>query len=157
MTRPQRVAHVVINVTDLEQSRRFYCDGLGMATSGAFEGQMLFLYFGEQGEAPHPFYHDLALYRVDAPAADDFRKRSGMNHVALLMRGPQDVDAAAERMRRLGFTVLKGPEVHKEDGYRYAYVQDPDRNVVELVAPTEATAKLAHSGGATESRATPSP
>ena len=35
MTRPQRVAHVVINVTDLEKSKRFYCDGLGMSATGS--------------------------------------------------------------------------------------------------------------------------
>jgi hypothetical protein len=38
--------------------------------------------------------------------------------------------------------VLKGPSVHKEDGYRYTYVEDPDRNVLELVAPTELTKEL---------------
>ena len=142
MIRPQRVAHVVINVTELAEARRFYCDGLGMNASGQFDGQMDFLYFGEPNQAPHPFYHDLALYRVDQPAAEDFRKRSGLNHVALLMQRPEDVDAAAERVRQLGFKVVKGPGVHKEDGYRYAYLQDPDRNIIELVAPTELTEQL---------------
>lgn len=136
MVRPQRVAHVVMNVTDLDRARRFYCEGLGMTDTGAFEGQMLFLYFGEQGRAPHPYYHDLALYKVDRPAPEDFRRQSGVNHVALLMASPRDVDAATERLRELGFTVLKGPAVHKEDGYRYSYVEDPDRNVLELIAPT---------------------
>ena len=140
--RPERVAHVVINVTDLERSKRFYCEGLGMTPTGSFDGQMVFLYFGEEGAAPHPFYHDIALYKVDRPAEGDFRSRSGVSHVALLMRSPEDVDAATERLRAGGFTVLKGPAVHKEDGYRYTYVQDPDRNVLELVAPTEATAQL---------------
>ena len=142
MTRPQRVAHVVINVTDLEQAERFYCEGLGMASTGRFDGQMTFLYFGDDGQAPHPFYHDIGLYKVDRAAPDDFRKASGVSHVALLMRSAEDVDAATDRLRRLGFSVLKGPAVHKEDGYRYTYVEDPDRNVLELVAPTEATANL---------------
>lgn len=133
---------MVINVTDLERARRFYCDGLGMSATGSFEGQMVFLYFGEEGRAPHPFYHDIGLYKVDQAAADDFRARSGVSHVALLMRSPEDVDAATERLRGQGLTVLKGPDVHREDGYRYTYVQDPDRNVLELVAPTEATVKL---------------
>jgi len=72
---------------------------------------------------------------VDKAAPDDFRERSGVSHVALLMSSPEDVDAATERLRRAGHTILKGPAVHKEDGYRYSYVQDPDRNVLELVAP----------------------
>ncbi len=35
MARPKRVAHVVINVTDLERARRFYCEGLGMSETSA--------------------------------------------------------------------------------------------------------------------------
>jgi catechol 2,3-dioxygenase len=143
MTRPQRVAHVVINVTNLERAERFYCEGLGMSATGRFDGQMTFLYFGDEGQAPHPFYHDIGLYKVDQSADDDFRKRSGVSHVALLMPSPQAVDAAAQRLRELDFEVLKGPAVHKEDGYRYVYVQDPDRNVLELIAPTDATEALA--------------
>jgi catechol 2,3-dioxygenase-like lactoylglutathione lyase family enzyme len=142
MTRPQRVAHVVINVTDLERSERFYRDGLGMAETGRWPGQMLFLAFCEEGRAPHPFYHDIGLYKVDRPAAEDFRARSGVSHVALLMASADDVDALASRMRSADVPVLKGPAVHKEDGYRYAYVEDPDGNVLEFIAPTEETARL---------------
>lgn len=136
MIRPLRVAHVVINVTDMEQAQRFYCDGLGMSATGSFDNQLIFLYFGETGQAPHPFYHDLALYKVGQPAAGDFRERSGVSHVALRMNRPEDVDAAAKHLQQLGFPALKGPGVHREDGYRYVYIQDPDRNVIELVAPT---------------------
>ena len=142
MKRPERVAHVVMNVTDLERAQQFYRDALGMSGTGGLDGQMIFLYFGEEGKAPHPFYHDLALYKVDQAAHDDFRKRSGVNHVALLMRTPDDVDAATQHIRQLGFRVLKGPDIHKEEGYRYAYIEDPDGNVLELVAPTDETAKL---------------
>ena len=146
--RPQRVAHVVINVTDLERAQRFYCDGLGMSVTGIFEGQMLFLYFGEDGRAPHPFYHDLGLYKVDRAAPEDFRQASGVSHVALLMPSAESVDSATERLRKQGFKVLKGPATHKEDGYRYTYVEDPDRNVLELVAPTELTEQLSSAQGA---------
>ncbi len=138
MTRPERLAHVVINTTDLEQAERFYCEGLGMSPTGRQEGRMVFLYFGPPGEEPHPYYHDLAIFKVDQPAPDNFRQMSGVNHVALRMGTPEDVAEAAERLRSLGYRVLK-EGVHKEDGYRYAYVQDPDRNVVELVCPTVET------------------
>lgn len=149
MVRPQRVAHVVINVTDIDRSLRFYCQGLGMARTGALGDQMVFLYFGEEGQAPHPYYHDIALYRVDRSAPEDFRKMSGANHVAVLMNSPDDVDAAAEQLRQGEFTILKGPATHKEDGYRYLYVEDPDRNVIELIAPTEATYAGARTQGQT--------
>ena len=51
--------------------------------------------------------------------------------------------AAAERLRGQGYPILKGPAVHKEDGYCYLYVEDPDKNVLELIAPTAETTRLA--------------
>jgi catechol 2,3-dioxygenase-like lactoylglutathione lyase family enzyme len=68
--------------------------------------------------------------------------------VALLMSSAEAVEAATARLREQGFTVLKGPATHKEDGYRYTYVEDPDRNVLELVAPTELTERLTRGQGA---------
>jgi catechol 2,3-dioxygenase-like lactoylglutathione lyase family enzyme len=134
---------VVVNVTDLERSEQFYCEGLGMTSTGRFEGHMTFLYFGDEGQSPHQFFHDIGLYKVDQAAPADFRKYSGVSHVALLMPSADAVDSATTRLRDLGYNVLKGPAVHKEDGYRYTYVEDPDRNVLELIAPTELTDQLA--------------
>lgn len=133
MVRPERVAHAVVNVTDLERAERFYCDGLGMSVTGRQVGHMVFLYFGPPGQAPHPYYHDLALFKVDQSAPDNFRQLTGVNHIALLMRSPEDVDKVADRLRQMDYRVLK-QGTHSEDGYRYAYVEDPDRNVLELVA-----------------------
>jgi len=35
-----------------------------------------------------------------------------------------------------GVKILKGPLTHKEDNDRYLYFEDPDGNVLELVAST---------------------
>ena len=81
-------------------------------------------------------FHDVALYKVVLPAPEDRRKRAGMNHMALRLRTPEEVDRAADYLRSKGVKVLKGPLTHKEDRDRYLYFEDPDGNMIELVAST---------------------
>ena len=59
-----------------------------------------------------------------------------MNHMALRLRSPDEVDLAAEYLQSKDIKVLKGPLTHKEDGDRYLYFEDPDANMLELVAST---------------------
>lgn len=59
-----------------------------------------------------------------------------MNHVAFRLRTPEEVDQAARYLQAKGVKVLKGPLTHKEDRDRYLYFEDPDGNMVELVAST---------------------
>jgi catechol 2,3-dioxygenase-like lactoylglutathione lyase family enzyme len=59
-----------------------------------------------------------------------------MNHFALRLGTPADVDAAAEFLKAKSVKILKGPLTHKEDRDRYLYLEDPDGNVVELVSST---------------------
>lgn len=42
----------------------------------------------------------------------------------------------AEYLQSKGVKILKGPLTHKEDRDRYLYFEDPDGNMIELVAST---------------------
>lgn len=132
------VAHVNLNVTDLDRAIKFYTEMLGFRVVVHFEGLAL-LNFGQYRDGIEGMgygFHDLALYRVPTPAPEDYRTRAGMNHVALRLRTPEEVDQAASELEAKGVKVLKGPLTHKEDRDRYLYIEDPDRNVIELVAST---------------------
>ena len=128
------VAHVMFNVTDLERSLKLYRDLLGFKVSGEYEGGVIWLNLGQYREGHNFAFHDIGLYKVPNAAPDNARKVVGLNHAAFRLRTPEDVDRAAELLKANGVKILKGPATHKEDGDHYLYFEDPDGNVLELVA-----------------------
>jgi catechol 2,3-dioxygenase-like lactoylglutathione lyase family enzyme len=137
MIKPIDVAHLNLNVTDLERSLKFYTEIFGFQVALQYEGAVAWLNFGQYKEDTLGLgrgFHDLALYQVPLGRLDDYRKRAGMNHFALRLRTPADVDAAAEFLKEKGVKILKGPSTHKEDNDHYLYLEDPDGNVIELVS-----------------------
>lgn len=135
MSTPMGIGHVVLNVTDLDRAVTFYTEVLGMKVSGRYEGSLVFLHFGQYREGTEYFFHDLALYKVPNPAAGDRRKTAGLNHIALRLPTPADVDTATEHLKARGVKILKGPGTHKEDQYHYVYFEDPEGNVLEFMSP----------------------
>jgi catechol 2,3-dioxygenase-like lactoylglutathione lyase family enzyme len=139
MIQPFDVAHVNLNVTDLNRATRFYTEILGFKIAFQYEGAVVWLNFGQYQEDVKGLgygFHDLALYKVTDPALEDRRRRVGMNHMALRLRASEEVDQAAEYLQSKGVKILKGPLTHKEDRDRYLYFEDPDGNMIELVAST---------------------
>ncbi len=153
MIRPIDVAHLNLNVTNLERSLKFYTELLGFRVALQYEGAVAWLNFGQYKDDVKGVgrgFHDLALYQVPLGLPEDYRKRAGMNHIALRLSTPAEVDAAAEFLREKGVKILKGPLTHKEDNDHYVYLEDPDGNVVELVSstlPDWPKAYLRHSEG----------
>ena len=136
MIRLVDVAHVNLNVKDVARSEKFYTEILGFHVSGKVEGQIVWMNLGQYRAGDKLYFHDVALYQVPEGLPDNYRKRVGLNHAAFRLASAEEVDKAAEFLKSKNVKVLKGPGTHSEDQDRYLYFEDPDGNVLELVATT---------------------
>lgn len=117
------VIHTAIWVSDLDETRAFYVDALGLSHTWDFERDgVTNFYVGSEDGAEIQFKFEPGRGAVE-PA--------GIDHVAVAV---DDTDAVLERLREETETeVVMGPmTVDAADSY-VAFVTDPDGYVVELV------------------------
>ena len=105
--------------------RRFYTDVLGFDVEWEPDGDNVYLTSGAD---------NLALHR--APAAADVSEPAAgggaLDHLGLIVRRPDDVDAWADYLRRRGIPLDAQPRTHR-DGARSLYLSDPDGNRVQII------------------------
>jgi catechol 2,3-dioxygenase-like lactoylglutathione lyase family enzyme len=121
---PQILAldHLVLTVTDVEESARFY-ERLGMRRE-VFNGGRVALHFGNQ---------KINLHQAGAEIAPHARHPlPGSADLCLLIDEP--VEHAVEQLGRCGIDIELGPvsRTGAVGPLRSAYVRDPDGNLVEL-------------------------
>jgi glyoxylase I family protein len=143
-----RLFHVNVNCSDLERSRRFYTEGLGLDIGARTAPEV-----AQPGEA---FGLDRARWDAsillgprgyDGGAIDLLQwhepKPTGAAPTALTQTGFQrlgirvpDLDAAMSQVRALGGSVWSEPVVHKIPSggeVRIVFVGDPDGTAIELI------------------------
>jgi len=112
--------HVAFHVADLERSRRFYGDALGLAEKHrpdfSFPGAWYDLGRGQQ------------IHLIQRPPKEAPYTVPRERHVALRV---DDVKAAERRLMGLGCDVQ--PAKPRPDGAMQLFVRDPDGHVIELV------------------------
>jgi len=114
--------HTMVRVTDLEESRRFYCEALGLREQRRIDNEkgrftLVFLAAPSDGSA------QLELtYNWDREAYTGGRN---FGHVAYEV---EDIYATCRRLMEHGVTLNRPPR----DG-RMAFVRSPDRVSVELL------------------------
>jgi lactoylglutathione lyase len=118
--------YVGIRVTDLEKSIDFYTNVLGMKISGRSKieqtkGETVGLQTEKDG-----FTLELNYYEKDSPYNTKYVVGEGLDHLAFKV---DDLDKALEEAKKAGHrTILQ----MKADGGRWAYIEDPDGNWIEL-------------------------
>lgn len=118
------VLHTAIWVSDLETSRSFYCDGVGLELSREFTTDGVHNYFVTGDSAAEiQFKHD--------PEHDVTVDRDGVDHLAV---GVDDVEATVDHLAsERGSEVLTPPTVLETTGSTIAFVTDPDGYTLELI------------------------
>lgn len=149
--RINRIAYVVINVSDLQRSRRFYETVLGLAVTGEiaaplqpfrglgiaegrFDGLVL-----QDRTGGNPIAIHLVQWRTPTPVGAPYPVfwNVGLAKIALLI---PDLDEKIALLRRLGLRPTN-TTIHR----RYLTVLDPDGTIISMPeSPQLGTAQLVH-------------
>ncbi len=122
--------HVTIVVKDLERSRQFYVDVLGMREVQRPGFSFAGLWF----QAGTTQIHLILEFAGSGPAGNllaENRRTSRTHHFAFEV---EDANAAYDWLKQNRVTVLGEPKP-RPDGYVQVFATDPDGHVVELCSP----------------------
>ncbi|WP_121822781.1 VOC family protein [Halostella salina] len=119
------IQHTAVQVSDLEATKAFYEDGLGLKHAWDFhtdDGVHNYYVTGDELDTEIQFVHD--------PDDDGTVEPDGIVHLAVLV---DDADATLDRLvERTDCEVLKGPLTIDAANARAAFVEDPDGYEVEI-------------------------
>ncbi|MDV6012017.1 VOC family protein [Haloechinothrix sp. LS1_15] len=118
---PRKLAHVVLNTADIDNTCEFYTRVLGMRVSDWSEHQMAFL----RCNADH---HVIAFNQAPFPS---------VNHVAYEMPSIDHFMRGIGRLRHHGITPLWGPGRHGPGNNTFSYFADPGGLVCEYTSEVE--------------------
>jgi catechol 2,3-dioxygenase-like lactoylglutathione lyase family enzyme/uncharacterized protein YunC (DUF1805 family) len=128
--RVKSIDHATLVVKDLERSRQFYVDVLGMREVP----RPAFSFAGLWFQAGATQIHLILEYAGSGPAGNLLpaeRRSSRSHHLAFLV---EDAAATLPLLQERGVTVLSGPKP-RPDGFIQVFVTDPDGHVIELCSP----------------------
>ncbi len=128
--RVKSLDHVTIVVKDLERSRQFYVDILGMNQVA----RPAFSFDGHWYQAGRTQIHTILEFEGSGPAGNLLppdQRNSRTHHFAFEV---DDAEVAMTQLEVRGVKVLHGPKP-RPDGYIQVFVADPDGHVVELCSP----------------------
>lgn len=120
------VLHVCLNVADAAESIAFY-EQFGFEESWQFTTS--------DGETTNYYVTDdngVEVQLAETDGETSFEMGTGWDHLAL---GVDDVDETIDRINHYGLAKEPGPQ--PEAGAYTAFVEDPDRHLVELIEPLD--------------------
>jgi catechol 2,3-dioxygenase len=124
MIRPDRLGHLVIKVRDLERSKKFYSEVMGLELMGEVpQFKIAFL------SANRNDHHELGLLEVGPEADGGKFEQVGLLHFAFRMKTYNELGEAYRELKAHGVEVVATTDHGVARG---VYFKDPDGNEMEL-------------------------
>ncbi len=123
----KHIDHVTFVVRNLEASRRFYVDVLGMKEVARPGFRFPGLWF----QAGATQIHLILEHDESGPAEVFIPEQCSLSRTRHVAFEVDDAGEAQRRLRELGVEVVAGPKF-RPDGPTQLYVMDPDRNLIEI-------------------------
>ena len=117
----QRAGHVAIRVRDIDATRRFYRDVMGMKVAHEYPGRGVFFRFDG-------YHHDLVAFRADECTEPASARHAGVAHIAFVAEDFETVRAFYRRVTAHGIPVRC-----TDHGFtKSIYFSDPDGIELEI-------------------------
>jgi catechol 2,3-dioxygenase len=127
MSQPKTIGHLVLNVTDVERSTKFYRDVVGFQLARYRpNGTGAFLTCGA-------VHHNLALFKAPEGAQPQQKGQIGLNHFAFKVENYQDLQEAHKRLVAASAVI---DHIVDHGMTRSVYFLDPDGIMMELYCDT---------------------
>jgi len=123
----KRIDHVTLVVKDLETSRKFYVDLLGMEEVH----RPNFLFAGSWFQAGTTQIHLILEHDESGPASVFLPEECSISRTRHFAFEVDDAMAAKAVLDEQGIEIVAGPK-SRPDGPTQLYIFDPDQNLVEL-------------------------
>jgi catechol 2,3-dioxygenase len=136
MIHPDRIGHVVIKVRDIERSRKFYRDVMGLQVMMELPRPKM-AFFASNGRD----HHEIACMEVGKDAKAPEWHQVGLVHIAFRLKDEEELRSAFKVLKDndvpISFTVDHGIT-------KSVYFSDPDGNQLEVYCdnPAEYIAKM---------------
>jgi catechol 2,3-dioxygenase-like lactoylglutathione lyase family enzyme len=125
--RVKHIDHVTLVVEDLERSRQFYVDLLGMREVN----RPAFRFPGLWFEAGGTQIHLIGEHGESGPAKVSLPETCQLSRTRHFAFEVDDAEAVVLHLHELGVPIAAGPK-QRPDGPTQLYITDPDGNLVEL-------------------------
>jgi len=116
--RARGLCHLALRVRDVRAAAAFYRDNFGLREVWSPDPHNVYLSSGAD---------NLALHEAAEVAAG-----GALDHLGFVVDSPEEVHAAAQRLRARGVPIVREPRTHR-DGSVSCYCRDPDGNLVQVL------------------------